>query len=82
MGFGLKDLFRLGNKLPLKLEGFLPGPLEKFSPVNVSNKLKDVFVSGFAPGGQSVGRARRGVGIGHRHGRFEQEHAHEGKKQE
>lgn len=62
----------------MRIEGFLPKPLSKFSPVTATNKLKDVFISGLAPGGQS-GAGRSRAGIGHRHGRFEQEHAHKDK---
>ncbi len=76
MGFGgIGNLLRLGNKLPLKLEGFLPKPFRQASPVTVSNKLKDLFMNSFQVGGQAGGSRSR-PNIGHRHGRFEASHEH------
>ncbi len=79
MGFGIGNLLKLGNKLPLKLEGLLPKPFRQASPVTATNKLKDLFVNSFQVGGQSS-RNRSRPNIGHRHGRFEAPHAHEGDK--
>ena len=82
MGFGIGSLIKTLSAPGMFVENLAPKSVRKFGPTHLDKSLRDFFVTSFKNtqgGGSAPGSSQR-AGIGHRHGRFEKPHSHEGDK--